>query len=226
MNSILVMSARMLLACVLGGVIGYERESTNRPAGFRTHILVCIGSALIMMTSEFMFDKYVSYSNMDPARLGAQIISGIGFLCAGTIIRDGFNVKGLTTAASLWAVSAVGIAAGIGFYQGAVAAAIFIYITLIALKNVEGHFFKKDRYRAFFILADGRPGQIGEISAVAEKLDMVIRNIEFHSRDDDSDVLIKLLVKLSRRIDAPVALDEVRKLEGVRKAYEEGEPDT
>jgi putative Mg2+ transporter-C (MgtC) family protein len=73
---------RLVLACILGGTIGYEREQTNRPAGFRTHILVCVGAALVMLTSEFIFNKYSGYTNLDPARLGAQVISGIGFLGA------------------------------------------------------------------------------------------------------------------------------------------------
>ena len=126
--------ARLLLAVLLGGFVGYEREHANRPAGFRTHILVCVGAALVMVTSEYMVRKY-SISAVDPARLGAQVVSGIGFLGAGTIIRDGVNIRGLTTAASLWAVSCVGIAVGSGFYAGAAIATIFIFLTLIILKS-------------------------------------------------------------------------------------------
>ena len=129
---------RLLLAVLLGGFIGYEREHTNRPAGFRTHILVCAGAALVMATSEYLVRRY-SISAVDPARLGAQVISGIGFLGAGTIIRDGVNVRGLTTAASLWAVSCVGIAVGCGFYLGAVIATVFIP-HLIILKKRKGAF--------------------------------------------------------------------------------------
>ena len=91
---------RIVLAGVLGGIIGIERESINRPAGFRTHILVCVGSALVMITSQYIFFHYSSQVNLDTARMGDQVISGIGFLGAGTIVRKGFNVKGLTTAAS------------------------------------------------------------------------------------------------------------------------------
>lgn len=126
---------RLLLAAILGGFIGNEREHSNRPAGLRTHALVCIGSALVMVTSEFIFMKYQGQTNLDPARLGAQVISGIGFLGAGTIIKEGFSVKGLTTAASLWAVSCIGIALGIGFYSGAIIATILIFSILQALKK-------------------------------------------------------------------------------------------
>jgi putative Mg2+ transporter-C (MgtC) family protein len=155
----LVLALRLLLAGILGGVIGYERESIDRPAGFRTHILVCVGAALVMVTSEYIFHKYKGTVNIDPARLGAQVISGIGFLGAGTIIREGFNVKGLTTAASLWAVSCVGIAAGIGFYEGAVAATILIYLTLLVLKKLEDHFSKKHNFSVIYVKSDNVPGR-------------------------------------------------------------------
>ncbi|NTV90388.1 MAG: MgtC/SapB family protein [Clostridiales bacterium] len=173
------MIIRLLLACLLGGVIGYEREHTHRPAGFRTHILVCVGSALVMVTSEFIFKKYSGSSNVDPARLGAQVISGIGSLGAGTIIRDGFNVKGLTTAASLWAVSCVGIAAGIGFYDGAVIAAVIIFITLIALKRTENKFIKKSRQYGIMIESENIAGQVGNVCEAVERSGTEVRSIEF-----------------------------------------------
>lgn len=127
---------KLSLAGFLGGIIGFEREHSHRPAGFRTHILVAVGSALVMLTSTYIFEVYRGQTNLDPARLGAQVISGIGFLGAGTILREGFSIKGLTTAASLWAVSCVGIAVGIGYLEGAVVATIFIVITLNLLKRI------------------------------------------------------------------------------------------
>jgi putative Mg2+ transporter-C (MgtC) family protein len=110
---------RLFIACVLGGIVGIERERARRAAGLRTHILVCMGSALIMMTSLYLFDIYEGRSTLDPARLSAQVISGIGFLGAGTIIRSGATIKGLTTAASLWVVAAIGLAVGCGFWKAA-----------------------------------------------------------------------------------------------------------
>ena len=103
---------RILLAICFGALIGMEREHAHRPAGLRTHILVCVGACLVMLTSEFTYNEYHQFSpNMDINRLGAQVISGIGFLGAGTIIRNGSSVKGLTTAASVWAVACIGLAA-------------------------------------------------------------------------------------------------------------------
>ncbi len=161
---------RLLLAAVLGGIIGFEREHSHRPAGLRTHILVAVGSALVMCTSTFIFQYYAEMfegkSVPDPARLGAQVISGIGFLGAGTILREGFSVKGLTTAASLWAVSCVGLAAGIGFWHGALLATAVIYFTLNALKKVS---FSKPNNRTLFV-------GVSDADAAAEKLVATLRN--------------------------------------------------
>lgn len=127
---------RILLATCFGALIGLEREHAHRPAGLRTHILVCVGACLVMLTSEFTYNYYHQFSpNMDIARLGAQVISGIGFLGAGTIIRNGSSVKGLTTAASIWAVACIGLATGIGFYFGATIATIVIFICLGYIKK-------------------------------------------------------------------------------------------
>lgn len=122
---------RILLAVIFGALVGLEREHAHRPAGLRTHVLVCVGSCLVMLTAQFMYNYYHQFSpNMDIARLGAQVISGVGFLGAGTIIRDGSSVKGLTTAASVWAVACIGLATGIGFYLGTTVATIIIFIFL------------------------------------------------------------------------------------------------
>ena len=125
----LQMIYRLVLACVLGGLIGLERESGERPAGFRTHILVCTGSCLFMIVSIYGFDDLGTVR--DPARLAAQVVTGVGFLGAGTILHQGSNVKGLTTAASIWMVSAIGLTAGVGLYFLSVFATILMLTTLI-----------------------------------------------------------------------------------------------
>lgn len=121
------------LATLLSGIIGYEREHSHRPAGFRTHILVSVGSALVMLTSVYIAKE--QGLTTDVTRMSAQVLSGIGFLGAGTILREGFSVKGLTTAASLWAVACIGIAVGSGYIAGAFVATIVIYLTLNSLKR-------------------------------------------------------------------------------------------
>lgn len=127
---------RILIAVLLGGLIGIERGIRNRPAGFRTHILVCVGACLVMITNEYIFVS--AGGSADPTRMGAQVISGIGFLGVGTIFMTGKNtVKGLTTAAGLWASACVGLAIGIGFYLGGVAATIIIIMVLALLQKLE-----------------------------------------------------------------------------------------
>lgn len=127
---------RLTLATLCAGIIGAERGRKNRPAGFRTHILVCIGATLIMITSQYMRD--VLHSTGDITRLGAQVISGIGFLGAGTIIVVGKNqVTGLTTAAGLWACACMGLAIGIGFYEGAIIACVFMLIVVTGLHKLD-----------------------------------------------------------------------------------------
>ena len=123
------MLTRLFLAAVLGGVVGIERGSGDRPAGLRTHVLVCTGSALIMLVSMYAFDSFDT--PRDPGRIAAQVVSGIGFLGAGTILHEGLTVRGLTTAASLWMVAAIGLAIGGGMIKIAVASTIIMLITLI-----------------------------------------------------------------------------------------------
>ena len=142
---------RLLCAMVVGWVIGTEREYTNRPAGMRTHILVALGACAVMITGQVIFAQYYAFgATPDPSRLSAQVITGVGFLGAGTILREGSNVKGLTTAASLWAVACLGIAAGGGYYTVALAGMVFIFITLTILEvfqhklvgpNISLHFY-------------------------------------------------------------------------------------
>ena len=117
---------RITLGFILAGVIGLERSSWNKPAGFRTHSLVGVSAVLIMLCGEYMSSEY----DIDPSRIPAQLLSGIGFIGAGTILRDGFNVKGLTTAAGLLAVTCIGLSIGAGFYLGGIFATLIVYLVL------------------------------------------------------------------------------------------------
>ncbi len=127
---------RLLLACICGGIIGFDRIKKRRPAGLKTHILVCIGAALAMITNQYIHNLYGPIA--DPARLGAQVISGIGFLGAGTIIVTGRQqVKGLTTAAGLWASATMGLAIGIGFYSAAIVGCVFIFVVMTVVQRID-----------------------------------------------------------------------------------------
>ncbi len=131
------MIIRLMLAAFLGGAVGIEREINSKAAGFRTHILVCIGSCLIMLTSMHMFDIYRGVTSVDPGRIAAQVVSGIGFLGAGTIIRSRASVFGLTTAASLWSVAGIGLAVGSGLFIVSIFTTVLIVGSLLVLSRVQ-----------------------------------------------------------------------------------------
>ncbi|HHU17113.1 MAG: MgtC/SapB family protein [Anaerovoracaceae bacterium] len=143
---------RLFLAVLYGGIIGLERGTTRRPAGFRTHILVCVGAALAMLTNQYICETGL-YSPADPSRLGAQVITGVGFLGVGTILvtGGGQKIKGLTTAAGLWASACIGLALGIGFYSGAIASGLLVFIALRFLKNIESFFYELSRIMDIYV---------------------------------------------------------------------------
>jgi putative Mg2+ transporter-C (MgtC) family protein len=129
---------RLVLSVILSGLVGFERQLHRRHAGLRTHILVSLGSCLIMLTSLYVFDIYKGIANLDPARIAAGVITGIGFLGAGTIIREGEGVRGLTTAASLWVVAGIGLAVGCGFINAAIYTTLLVLVALVFLRFMEG----------------------------------------------------------------------------------------
>jgi putative Mg2+ transporter-C (MgtC) family protein len=169
---------RILIALVCGGVIGYEREYKNRPAGLRTHMLVCIGAALVMIVSQYLFEKY-SPGVTDPARLGAQVISGIGFLGAGTIIRDRFSVKGLTTAATLWVVACIGLAIGSGYYLMAIIITGIIFLALILFRKLERVLKVKPSMAKLKITAEYPDNHSADIKKNIEEMGFIISKTKF-----------------------------------------------
>lgn len=184
-----VVLLRLVVASVLGGLIGIERQSKHRPAGFRTHILVALGAALIMCLSEYLFDYfYVKYGTTgDPARLGAQVISGIGFLGAGTIIHYGGSVKGLTTAASLWAVACVGLAVGAGFYSGAAIVTVIIVITLITLSKVSYRLEEYSNIVDLLVAFDNSSEALGQTILLIGEMGIHISDVEMLSETPNQD---------------------------------------
>ena len=138
---------RLIISVVLSGLIGFERQLHKRNAGLRTHILVSLGSCLIMLTSLYVFDIYKGTVPLDPARIAAGVITGIGFLGAGTIIRDREGVRGLTTAASLWVVAALGLAVGVGFYSASIVTTVLALIVLYFLRYAEGTILGEEKHK-------------------------------------------------------------------------------
>jgi len=138
------MLVRLSLATLCGGLIGLEREIHGKVAGFRTHALVCLGAALIMLVSIDIYSAYKGFAQVDPSRIAAQVVSGIGFLGAGAIIRFPTGITGLTTAASLWVVSAIGLACGAGFFKPALATTLLVLVVLVIFAKIGRVFGWKD----------------------------------------------------------------------------------
>jgi len=134
---------RLVIAFFLGGIIGLEREKKGRSAGLRTHILVCVGSALIMMVSLYIYDQYKTQASIDPARIAAGVVTGVGFLGAGAIIRSAEGSRGLTTAASVWVSAAIGLAVGCGYFTAAIVTTLIVFFTLYFLKRADNKLTKQ-----------------------------------------------------------------------------------
>jgi putative Mg2+ transporter-C (MgtC) family protein len=211
---------RLLLAAFLGGLVGMEREANNRPAGLRTHVLVALGSTLIMMISIDAFKGMGELGNGgEPARLAAQVVSGIGFLGAGTILRDGNNVKGLTTAASLWVCGGIGLAIGSGYYLGGFVTVAIVLFTLMRLGKIERSLLK-NKYRVLIANCVERPGLIGEIGTVLGKYCMDIRDIKIIRDDEDGDsgaIKIRFIIKVPNSFPNSHLLEEILNIKSVEK---------
>lgn len=211
---------RLVMALFLGGLIGFEREVSSHAAGLRTHILVCVGSALVMLLSMYGFSAFVNEVNVriDPSRLAAQVISGIGFLGAGTIIFNGRSITGLTTAASLWVVAGIGLAIGAGFYYAAVLACFMVLISLWILNKVEHKYFNGKKIRILKILTIDQPGTLGLITTLLGKQKVDIRKISMEEHEIDNKpnyVQITFHVTIPKPSIIGTVLEEINQMKGV-----------
>lgn len=210
---------RLLLSAVLGGVVGYERESAHRPAGLRTHLLVAVGSTLTMMLSVDMVKIAQANGsfNIDPGRIAAQVISGIGFLGAGTILREGPTVRGLTTAASLWVVAGIGLAVGAGAYLPAVSTSVIILLALIFLSRFEKYYISKAYHHEMTIRALDQPGIMGRIGQVLSSHGVSIKGINLCGPGTDEDsIVICMNVLMPTAIDINLLNEEILTIKGVK----------
>jgi putative Mg2+ transporter-C (MgtC) family protein len=205
----------LLVSALLGGLVGYERERANRPAGLRTHILVCLGSTLIMMVSVDMFRMYRGATPVDPGRIAAQVVSGIGFLGAGTILREGPTIRGLTTAASLWVVAGVGLAVGAGLYGAAVATVLIILITLETLQKVERRFISRGNHRVLLVRIKDSPGRLGAVALAMGQHGINIKNIEMRPGKTPEQLELEFFIRVPPRIDFSRLLHDLLNSEGV-----------
>lgn len=208
---------RMLLAAFFGGMVGMERGRKRRAAGLRTHMLVCMGATLVMITNQYISAEF---GMADPSRMGAQVISGIGFLGVGTIIVDRQQqVRGLTTAAGLWSCACVGLAVGIGFYMGAVIAIIFILSTIVILNKLELRIISKSRVMEAYAEFDSHSDINRFINLVSQGgikvIQMEIVQPRNHRGKEDTRAAAILTFQLPKRYLHAQVLDDLENAPGL-----------
>lgn len=209
---------RLGVATLLGALIGLERERLERAAGLRTNALVCVASSLIMVVSIYGFaDSDV----LDPSRIAAQVVSGVGFLGAGVIIFRKNTVRGLTTAASLWAVAGVGLAAGCGLYIPAAAGTAFMLLIQAGLRPIEARFFEhQDTRHRIMIEIDDASALLTQLAAITGHHGARVQTMQFE-RNEDSDVdLVEVTVRMDQRDNRFAMIDELRRVPGVRRVVD------
>ena len=211
---------RLLLAVILGGIIGVERATKRHAAGFRTYILVCVGSAIAMLTNQFML---LQFGGGDAGRLGAQVISGIGFLGAGTILVTSRNqIRGLTTAAGLWACACLGLAIGIGFYTVAICSLIIILLALTVLTYLENYFTHRTKSMDIHVELDTRMNLKDLIKYVRSNM-MKVKSIEHNSAYSSSGLsvyTISIELEKQNKLSHAQVIDNLKELEYVNYVEE------
>lgn len=215
---------RIVIAIAIGGMIGYERGHSNRPAGFRTHILVCLGAAIVSLTQDLLRIDILTYAAAHPdtaaviktdlGRIGAQVVSGIGFLGAGTIMRDKGVIGGLTTAASIWATGCIGLGIGWGYFQLAIPAGVAILVVLVTLKKVERSLI--DNKHIVKIIVQFRQGtrytdNLLHTYETLKLMDVKIKNLK---KETDENRVLYILI-MSKQMEAFELMSELSKCEHV-----------
>ena len=205
---------RIFAAVSIGGILGLERGMKNRPAGLRTYMLVCVGACVIMLTNQYI---YQAAATGDPVRMGAQVVSGIGFLGAGTIIVTRRNqIKGLTTAAGLWASAGIGLALGVGFYEGALVAGLTIYLILTALQRWDDKMHQNAKVMELYI-EQAEEYNVSSLVRQLRNLDVEIDGLqaEGESAIEDGARALIVTLRLRRKSNHPLMIKDIKKMDGV-----------
>ena len=205
---------RLTIAALLGGIVGLERQQRHKSAGLRTHILVSLGSCLVMLISYKLYAGVQGLTNADPARLAAQVVSGIGFLGAGTIMKEGLTIKGLTTAASLWVVAGVGLAVGAGYYVGAVTTTVMSVLALTYLPRFERLYGCGPSQVAIVVRSVDKPGQIGRIGSYLGTKNVAICDIKI-DEVGKNEIHISVILDVTDRRIIPDIVEGMKGIEGV-----------
>jgi putative Mg2+ transporter-C (MgtC) family protein len=215
---------RIAVGAVLGGIIGYERDRHGRPVGLRTHLIVAMAAATFMVISSH-FVSWQHYGKddlveVDASRIAASVVSGIGFLAGGAILRQGVTIQGLTTAAGLWLVTAIGMSAGAGMYQVAVAVTAMGIFALTVLRRFEDKDDHVVRRRISVVLSHEQP-TIGEVVSALAALPAMVSEIEYERRldDDEKPVFATFDVQLSDTVGVPRLVEALESVSGVRRVH-------
>lgn len=222
----LVMTTRLLIAAVLGGLVGLEREVKGHPAGFRTHLLVSIGACLMMLLSIYGFTQFLSNHpsgsvRIDPGRLPSYVVSGIGFLGAGTILVHGVTVRGLTTAASIWVVAGIGLVVGDGMYYVAILTTVIVILSLLFLNKWENLFFNAPKSERLYIVVENKSVPLSKVVESVQQY-IVVKKAAVEDYPDNGE---KDFIKYALTVQAPEkgipshVYDELSKSESVYKVY-------
>lgn len=220
-NFDMIVVGRILLASVLGGLIGLEREVHGRPAGFRTHLLVSLGSCLFVLASIQFYKLYGNFSGtvpvgVDPARIAAQVVTGIGFLGAGAIIREKASIRGLTTAACLWVAAAIGLACGIGMYATSTVVTALALASLLLLKKVENQL-GRDTYSSVKIWSADLEGQLGRIEKLLADCRVHVVNVSIEKDMEIREIFFEFEVKYNSSELTCDLVNTVAATSGVKK---------
>ncbi len=213
----LQMTGRLCLAGLLGGLVGLEREVHSQPAGLRTHMIVALGSCLIMLVSIQM--GTMSPGRGDPARIAAQVVAGVGFLGAGAIMRSGLSVRGLTTAACLWTVAAIGLAVGCGYWLAALVTTALTLLALTVFQKVERRFSKGKSFRRFIVQAKDSATLVSQLEAILRRENIGIQELDLQRDLVEKKLQVSITAVCPEQLDmdqlsrSMSALQEVEKVD-------------
>jgi len=206
---------RILLAFLAGGLIGLERESHAKPAGFRTHIIISVSACLLMLLSIYIPQSFIGFAAGDPGRIAAGVVTGIGFLGAGAIMRFGLTIKGMTSAASIWAISAVGMTIGAGFYVAAAITMIVLLITLHLVEIVEDKILGWTLHKKVVVTALRKPDVFQELKGILDENGIMIYDWSIIEKVSEEKVEYSAITMINSSVDVRKLFDDLRAVEGV-----------
>ncbi|MDR3337292.1 MAG: MgtC/SapB family protein [Treponema sp.] len=209
------MIIRLCLSFAAGIIIGFERASRHQVAGLRTHVLICLGATLLMLLSIWLPQEYNYLKNGDPGRIAAQVVSGIGFLGAGAMIRLGNNIKGLTTAASLWLIAAVGMTIGAGMFLAAALVEVLTLIALLGLGAIETKVFPSERNKILELHFKNMVPDTKELLNTVKSFGVRVQSMDVDQAFDKKGTKLRLLVGFPSTIDITKLIQELKNIKGL-----------